>query len=264
MRECPRISQCLHANAMPVYIEALAWHWGIGALGHWGIGALGHWGIGGGPDLLSPSPGMGGARRSGFGPSQDLTRGASRFRIEAVRVLCGTFSGESPDARPFKAGNSDAHLEKPRGSVERSNSRGFFFTQSPFRLHSSRLSHRMMDEEMRFARRMNRAMAMKKKKKREVRAIRAFPALLPSQQPFAARVRRAGVRRRFAAIAPVVPDPDRFYHVPRVRVNVGPSKPRGKRLSFPQKRAHLDVVFPQNERFEASFSHDSNRARSRK
>jgi hypothetical protein len=39
--------------------------------------------------------------------------------------------------------------------------------------------------------------------------------------------------------------------------SMGPSKPRGKRLSFPSKRALRDVAFAQNERFKASFSRDS-------
>jgi hypothetical protein len=103
---------------------------------------------------------------------------------------------------------------------------------------------------------MNRAMAMKKKKKREVRAIRAFPALL-LQQPFAARIRRwarLAALRRYRALSGVhVPDPVRFYPVRSIDVNVGPSRPRGNRRSFTQKRAHRDVAFARNGRFEASF-----------
>jgi len=73
------------------------------------------------------------------------------------------------------------------------------------------------------------------------------------------KVRRLGAARRFAAIAPIevpVPDPVRFYAVPRVPVN-GTIQRARKTSRFPLETGTSRRLFRAKWRFEASFSRDS-------
>jgi hypothetical protein len=100
------------------------------------------------------------------------------------------------------------------------------------------------------------AMNQKKKKRESARSAQNSRFFRESGAQSGDWALSAAIRRSIAPWRSLLQTP--LHFTPSApSASMGPSKPRGKRLAFPSKRAHRDVSFAQNGRFEASFSRDS-------
>jgi hypothetical protein len=82
-----------------------------------------------------------------------LTRARSRDKIQAVCALRGTRLPARRRTRvPSRPIVLTAIEKRAESLIDAAISARFFFTQSPFLVQFAAKSHRMMDEEMRFAR----------------------------------------------------------------------------------------------------------------